>query len=236
MRRLRAHPAQPAPCLRGQHHILGGQDWLRVTVLRSLQDVTPYMNPAPFTVSPNTHVSQVFTLFRTMGLRHLPVVNAVGEVSGACEAVPPGGEPLSSAIDGAAAPRRGAPQTQPALRCPSRSEGQRAGRERSSFRNFPFGLLGVSYMRSPVWLAGGASVPLVFLSVEQQSLGLELPWGSVVKDPSANAGNSSSVPELDRSPGEGNGNPLQYSCLENSMDRGAWQAIAHGLTKESDTA
>ena len=120
MRRLRAHPAQPAPCLRGQHHILGGQDWLRVTVLRSLQDVTPYMNPAPFTVSPNTHVSQVFTLFRTMGLRHLPVVNAVGEVSGACEAVPPGGEPLSSAIDGAAAPRRGAPQTQPALRCPGK--------------------------------------------------------------------------------------------------------------------
>lgn len=39
------------------------------------------MNPSPFTVSPNTHVSQVFNLFRTMGLRHLPVVNAVGEVS-----------------------------------------------------------------------------------------------------------------------------------------------------------
>lgn len=46
-----------------------------------LQDVTPYMNPSPFTVSPNTSVSQVFNLFRTMGLRHLPVVNAVGEVS-----------------------------------------------------------------------------------------------------------------------------------------------------------
>lgn len=38
------------------------------------------MNPCPYTVSPNTHVSQVFNLFRTMGLRHLPVVNAVGEV------------------------------------------------------------------------------------------------------------------------------------------------------------
>lgn len=50
-------------------------------MLSSLQDVTPYMNPSPFTVSPNTHVSQVFNLFRTMGLRHLPVVNAVGEVS-----------------------------------------------------------------------------------------------------------------------------------------------------------
>lgn len=50
-------------------------------VVSALQDVTPYMNPSPFTVSPNTHVSQVFNLFRTMGLRHLPVVNAVGEVS-----------------------------------------------------------------------------------------------------------------------------------------------------------
>ncbi|KAG9332823.1 hypothetical protein JZ751_014922, partial [Albula glossodonta] len=45
-------------------------------------DVTPYMNPCPYTVSPNTHVSQVFNLFRTMGLRHLPVVNAVGEIVG----------------------------------------------------------------------------------------------------------------------------------------------------------
>lgn len=50
-------------------------------VVSPLQDVTPYMNPSPFTVSPNTSVSQVFNLFRTMGLRHLPVVNAVGEVS-----------------------------------------------------------------------------------------------------------------------------------------------------------
>ncbi|GAB1289231.1 Chloride channel protein [Apodemus speciosus] len=49
---------------------------------RMIVDVTPYMNPSPFTVSPNTHVSQVFNLFRTMGLRHLPVVNAVGEIVG----------------------------------------------------------------------------------------------------------------------------------------------------------
>lgn len=44
------------------------------------QDVTPYMNPCPYTVSPHTRMSQVFNLFRTMGLRHLPVVNAEGEV------------------------------------------------------------------------------------------------------------------------------------------------------------
>ena len=40
---------------------------------------------------------------------------------------------------------------------------------------------------------------------------------------------------MGRSPGEGNGNPLQYSCLENSMDRGAWHAIVHGVAKEPDT-
>ena len=40
-----------------------------------------------------------------------------------------------------------------------------------------------------------------------------------------------SIPELGRSPGEGNGNPLQYSCLKNSMDGGAWQATVHGVAK-----
>jgi len=44
-----------------------------------------------------------------------------------------------------------------------------------------------------------------------------------------------SIPELRRFPGEGNGNPLWYSCLENPMDRGAWWAKVHGVTKDSDT-
>ena len=44
----------------------------------------------------------------------------------------------------------------------------------------------------------------------------------------------SSVPEMGRSPGEGNNNPLQYSCLENFIDKGAWQATVHGVAKESD--
>ena len=55
-----------------------------------------------------------------------------------------------------------------------------------------------------------------------------------VKNLTANAGNSGdagSIPGLGRSPGGGNGNPLQYSCLENSIDRGAWQATVHGVTK-----
>ena len=60
------------------------------------------------------------------------------------------------------------------------------------------------------------------------------PGGSEVKNPSANAGDPGSIPELGRSPGEGIGDPLQYSCLGNSMDRGAWQATVHGVAKESD--
>ena len=56
----------------------------------------------------------------------------------------------------------------------------------------------------------------------------------MVKNSSANAGDVGSVPGLGRSPAEGNGNPLQYSCLGNPMDRGAWLATVHGVT-ESDT-
>ena len=57
------------------------------------------------------------------------------------------------------------------------------------------------------------------------------PGGSDGKESACNAGDSGSVPGLGRYPGEGNGNILQYSCLENSMDRGAWQALVHGVTK-----
>ena len=57
------------------------------------------------------------------------------------------------------------------------------------------------------------------------------PGGSDSKESACNAGDSGSVPELGRFPGKGNGYPLQYSCLENSMDRGAWQALVHGVTK-----
>ena len=60
------------------------------------------------------------------------------------------------------------------------------------------------------------------------------PGGSDGKESACKAGDLSSIPATGRSPGEGNGNLLQYSCLENSMDRGAWQAIVHGVTEESD--
>ena len=58
----------------------------------------------------------------------------------------------------------------------------------------------------------------------------------MAKNPLANAGDTSSVPESGRSPGEGHGNTLQYSCLETSMDRRAWWATVHGVTKQSDMA
>ena len=53
----------------------------------------------------------------------------------------------------------------------------------------------------------------------------------MVKSPPANTGNAASIPELGKSPGEGNGNPLQYSCLGNSTDGGAWRAAVHGSAK-----
>ena len=57
---------------------------------------------------------------------------------------------------------------------------------------------------------------------------------SVVKNPPVSAGNirdTGSVPGLGRSPGKGHGNPLQYSCLEDPMDRGTWQATVHSITE-----
>ena len=63
---------------------------------------------------------------------------------------------------------------------------------------------------------------------------LGFPGGSVVKNPPANAkdaGDAGSVPRLERSSGVGNGNPLQYSCMGKSMDRGAWWTTVHGVEK-----
>ena len=57
------------------------------------------------------------------------------------------------------------------------------------------------------------------------------PGSSDGKESAYNAGDPGSIPGSGRSPGEGNGNPLQYSCLKNSMDRGAWQATVLGLTE-----
>ena len=63
---------------------------------------------------------------------------------------------------------------------------------------------------------------------------LGFPGGSVVKIPPASVGDVSLIPGWGRSSGEGNGNPLQYSCLGNPMDRGAWRAAVHRVAKELD--
>ena len=60
---------------------------------------------------------------------------------------------------------------------------------------------------------------------------LGFPGGSEVKASACDAGDLGLIPGLGRSPGEGNGNPLQYSCLENPMERGTWWAIEHGVAK-----
>ena len=62
-------------------------------------------------------------------------------------------------------------------------------------------------------------------------LGWSFPGGSEVKASACNAGDLGLIPGSGRSPGEGNSNPLQYSCLENPMDGGAWWATVHGVAK-----
>ena len=57
------------------------------------------------------------------------------------------------------------------------------------------------------------------------------PGGLDDKESACNAGGLGLIPELGRSPGEGNGYPLQYSCLQNPMDRGAWWVTVHGVAK-----
>ena len=60
---------------------------------------------------------------------------------------------------------------------------------------------------------------------------MDFPGSSAGKESACNEGDPGTLPGSERSPGEGIGYPLQYSCLENSMDRGAWQATVHGVTK-----
>ena len=65
------------------------------------------------------------------------------------------------------------------------------------------------------------------------SFNLHYHWLSGKESP-CNAGDEGSIPGSGRSPGEGNGNPLQYACLGNPMDREAWKATVHGVSKETD--
>ena len=78
-----------------------------------------------------------------------------------------------------------------------------------------------------------SSCPLSVLSLINITMGFL--GGSVVKNLPANAGNAGSIPGSGRSPAERNGNPLQYPCLGNPMDRGAWRATVLGVAKGLDT-
>ena len=66
-------------------------------------------------------------------------------------------------------------------------------------------------------------------SARQPNLRWEVPGSSVGKESACSTGDPGSIPGSGRSPGEGNGNPLQHTCLENPMNRGAWRATVHGV-------
>ena len=71
----------------------------------------------------------------------------------------------------------------------------------------------------------------ISITVLRESIITEFPGGSGSKESAHSAGEPGSIPGSGRSPGEGNGNPLQYSCLENPMGRGAWRATVHEIAK-----
>ena len=80
------------------------------------------------------------------------------------------------------------------------------------------------------WVAMPSSRALGYLGLPK-FLHKCFPGGSRIKNSPANAGDMDSITQSRRSPGGGHGNPLQYSCLENPMDRGAWWATVHGVSK-----
>ena len=123
-----------------------------------------------------------------------------------------------------------------------------------------FSVHGISQARILEWVAISLSRGLPHPGIEPESLALQadslpteppgkpyisidlniciyvyinigFPSDSVGKETTCNAGDSGSISGCRRSPGEGNGSPLEYSCLENPMDRGAWQVTVHGVSK-----
>ena len=98
----------------------------------------------------------------------------------------------------------------------------------------PFSLPLSSGLSSPLFLTQGFSIRSPSRA-EQLLFIMGFPGSSDGREPACNSEDPGSIPGLGRSPGEGQGNPLQYSCLENPMDRGAWWAtVSPGGCKESD--
>ena len=92
-------------------------------------------------------------------------------------------------------------------------------------------IAGYSYLRKNVKISSMLKPHLGTIYLVLLRISLGFPGGSAVKNPPANAGDTSSIPGSGRSPGEENGNPFQYSCLRNPMDIGAWRAPVHGAAK-----
>ena len=80
-------------------------------------------------------------------------------------------------------------------------------------------------------VGGDGTLEIIKQEIFLPSRSWGFPGGSAVKNPPSSAGDMGSIPRSERSPGEGNGNPLQYSCGGNPMDSGAWQALVHGVSK-----
>ena len=97
------------------------------------------------------------------------------------------------------------------------------------FHRLLFSYLTIAAIHRHYSLGNSFSLPLLPTPVF-----LDFPGGSAGKESACNVGDLGSIPGLGRSPGEGNGNPLQCSCLGNPMDREAWWATVHGVTKELD--
>ena len=85
-----------------------------------------------------------------------------------------------------------------------------------------------------VWTLVGKVMSLLCNTLSSFVIPLGFSDGSDGKESACSAGDLTLIPELGRSPGEGNGNPLQFSCLENPVDREAWRATVHGVAEESD--
>ena len=93
----------------------------------------------------------------------------------------------------------------------------------------------ISQYQTPQHNACSVSLPFPGSSFSHVPHSLDFPGGSDGKVSARNAGDLGSISGSGRSPGEGNGNPLQYSCLKNPMDRGAWWATVPRVPEESET-